>query len=122
MNALPFDAVPFILKSLSVGSLAAACVVLCPASLRSRVRLAVPVAAFVALVLLVAGLVDLLPHVTVDAPTALAGLAITGKATTSASWMVWTMWIWLGGCGLFLLRLAAGTWAVWRILNSTRPA
>lgn len=116
------NAIPFVLKSLAVGSLAAACVALCPPSWRSRVRLAVPVAAFAALVLLVAGLVrplELVPLPKAALPGTKALTTLTAAAKPESR--MWMMAIWAGGCGLFLLRMAAGTWAVWRILRSTRP-
>ncbi len=111
MNAIPLTG--WFLQSLAVGALATACVVLCPQAIRSRVRQAVPIAAFAALILLAVGLFGALPQKAITAPEML-----TEMSTANIEWLGG---VWLAGCVLFMLRLAAGTWTVWSILRSTQP-
>lgn len=114
MNVIPFAG--WFLQSLAVGAVAAACVVLCPQSLRSRVRQSVPVAAFAALMLLAVGLLGALPQKEITITNAPA--VFTRMSDFNIEWLGW---VWLGGAVLFMLRLAAGTWTVWSILRSTQP-
>ena len=105
----------WLLHSFAVGALAAAAVWFCPQGWRSRVRQAVPVVAFVALLLLAIGLVRPLPRVEVQAP---AALAKWGEETPG---MAWLTWLWLAGCAVCGLRLAAESLAVHRLLKNTQP-
>jgi beta-lactamase regulating signal transducer with metallopeptidase domain len=114
-NSEPLLQTGWFLQSLAVGALGAACVALCPPAWRGRVRQWVPVAAFIALVLLVAS--PLWPDAVrpkIDASEALANVV-------AADLWKWVPWVWATGCVLFLLRVAAGTWTVWRIVRSTQP-
>ena len=116
MNAAPF----WFLQSLAVGALAAACVALCPASLRSRVRQAVPVAAFATFVLLVGCL--FLPKLETGALRTSMMIPVPEALSSSTKAGVsWLMEGWMVGCAIFLLRLAAGSWTVWCILRTTQP-
>lgn len=103
--------------SFAVGAIAAAFVSLCPVGWRVRVRQAVPVVAFGLLLALSIGFVRPLPRLELRAPAVLGhwSAALEGLA---APWLVWTFVI---GAMLFLARMAAGWFAVWRIVDRSRP-
>lgn len=115
MSPLPFT--DLLLRSLAIGAVATACVWLCPASLRVRVRRAVPVAAFVALLALAAGLILPLPHFEIAAPDSLSKLGAASALHPGA----WITAAWLAGTTLCLARLAAGALAIRSLLKNTRP-
>lgn len=106
----------WIFRSLVIGAVALGCVWLCPAAWRGRVRRAVPVAAFLALVVLAINLLGPLPASTL-VPAPLAGV------TAGANWQLaeWLPMMWIAGAALCLLRLAAGFYAIWNLLRQTRP-
>ena len=105
----------WLLHSFIVGALAVACLWLCPAAWRARVRQAVPVAAFLVLLLLVIGLARPLPRLEVQAP---AALARWGDAVPGAPWL---FWLWAGGVVFCLANQAAGIATVWGILRASKP-
>ena len=105
----------WLLHSFGVGALAVACVWLCPAAWRARVRQAVPVATFVVLLLLTIGLARPLPKLEVQAPTILASWA---DAAPSVPWL---LWLWTAGCLLCLANQVVGAYTVWNILRASEP-
>jgi beta-lactamase regulating signal transducer with metallopeptidase domain len=112
MNSLNSE---WMLRSLAIGAVASACVWLCPVSWRGRIRRAVPVAAFLALVLLTVSLGGWLPEIKV-VPATLPKLAATAIPLPS-----WMPTLWTVGAGLCLLRLGLGFYAIWNLLRHTRP-
>ncbi len=102
----------WILRSLAIGALAAACVFFCPAAWRGRLRRSVPAAAFAMLLLL--PLWKFAP-VNLDAPAAVAGLA---AAASFDGWQ-WLALVWLVGAVLCLARLLAGFFAIRSLLGET---
>jgi beta-lactamase regulating signal transducer with metallopeptidase domain len=104
--------------SFAIGVIGVAFVSLCPAGWRVRVRQAVPVVAFVLLVALSIGFLRPLPRVELRAPAVLGHwtAAMEGWVTT---WLVWTFVV---GAMLFLARMIAGWFVVWRIVDRSRPA
>lgn len=105
----------WLLHSFVVGALACAAVWLCPRGWRSRVRQAVPVVAFAALLLLAIGLVRPLPRVEVQAPAALA------KWSETAPDALWLTWLWFAGFAVCGARLLVESVAVRRLLKNTQP-
>lgn len=105
----------WLLHSFAVGALAFSAVWLCPRGWRSRVRQAVPVVAFAALLLLAIGLVRPLPRVEVQAPAALAKWSETAPAAA------WLTWLWLAGFIVCGARLAVESFAVRSLLKNTQP-
>lgn len=103
----------WLLHSFIVGALAVACLWLCPAAWRARVRQAVPVGAFSVLLLLAITLARPLPRLEVQAPTALASWADAAPSTP------WLLWLWAAGCVACLAHQAAGACSVWKILRAS---
>ena len=101
----------WLLRSLAVGGIAAACVFACPSAWRGRIRRAVPAAAFFAL--LVSPLAIIAP-VKIHAPAAFAGLA--AAPVMSANWLGM---IWLVGALFCLARLASGAFAIRSLMRET---
>ena len=106
----------WMLRSLAIGAVASACVWLCPASWRGRIRRAVPVAALLALVLLTVSLAGLFPEIKVVPAT-------LPKIGATADWPLpsWMPTLWTIGASLCLVRLALGFYAIWKLLRQTRP-
>ena len=118
MNAPAFQ--DWLARSVVVGGAAAACVMLCPAGLRVRLRRVVqvvPVAAFAVLIALAAGLVHPLPSLEMKAP------AIVARWTAAAGdWIApWLMWTFAAVALIFLARTVAGASAVSRLVRQSRP-
>jgi beta-lactamase regulating signal transducer with metallopeptidase domain len=107
----------WIFRSVVVAGAAAACVRLCPAGWRVRVRQVVPVVAFAVLIALGAGLVSPLPSLEMKAPAILSRMA----ATVGAWIAPWLMWTFAAGALLLLVRHAAGAIAVARLVHRSRP-
>jgi BlaR1 peptidase M56 len=107
----------WLFRSFAVGGIAAACVALCPASWRVRVRQTVPVIAFAVLIVLSAGLILPLPSLELRAPSALAHLA-EATGNWSAPWMIW---IFAAGAVLSLGRVIVGSLAVRELVQRSRP-
>jgi beta-lactamase regulating signal transducer with metallopeptidase domain len=111
MNLITFTS-DWIIRSLAIGGLAAACVFLCPAAWRSRLRRSVPAVAFV--MLLVLPLWKFAP-VKIDAPAAVAGLA---AAAPSDDWQ-WLALVWIAGATVCLARMLSGVFAIRSLLDET---
>jgi hypothetical protein len=107
------DIAELVLRSIVVGALAGICVWGCPSSWRVRVRRAVPVVAFTALLALSVGLVRPLPHVNIPAPVAIPSL-------TTWNGGPWLLALWLAGVIACMARLAAGALAIRSLLKTTR--
>ncbi len=103
----------WLLHSFLLGALAVGCLCLSPAAWRARVRQAVPVAAFVALLLLAIGLARPLPRLEVQA---LPALAHFGDAVPNTPWL---FWLWAAGSLACLIQQAAGAGMVSRILRAS---
>ncbi len=103
----------WLLHSVLVGALAVACLCLCPAAWRARVRQAVPVAAFVALLLLAISLARPLPRLEVQALPVIVQL---GDAVPNIPWL---FWLWAAGALACLIHQVAGGGMVWRILRAS---
>ena len=104
-----------LLRSFLTGALAMALVQLCPRSWRGRFRLAVPVAAFAAFVVLACWLVLPVDRISVQAPNPLA--AIQSKLNPGT----WMIVLWISGAVLFLARQAHGFFSIHNLLRATRP-
>src|SRR5204862_1774440 len=87
MNVPAFQ--DWLFRSVVVGGAAAACVLLCPAGWRVRVRQVVPVVAFAVLIALGAGLIRPLPSLEMKAPAVMARWA-AAAGDWIAPWLVWT--------------------------------
>jgi beta-lactamase regulating signal transducer with metallopeptidase domain len=100
---------------LITGAFAVVLIQLCPRSWRGRFRLAVPIAAFAALILLACGLVLPLPRWEITAPPTLEKV--------QASWNpgTWVGVLWGAGTLLFIARQAFGFVAIHNLLRATRP-
>jgi hypothetical protein len=107
----------WLLRSFAVGGIATACVVLCPASWRVRVRQTVPVTAFAVLIALSVGLLLPLPSLEIRAPSALAHLA-EAAGSRFAPWLIWAF---AAGSVFFLGRVIAGALVVGELVNRSRP-
>ena len=115
MNLPAFQDLLF--RSITVAGAAAACVLLCPAGWRVRVRQVVPVVAFAVLIVLGAGLVRPLPSVEMHAPAAVARWA-----AAASEWAApWLMHIFTIVAVLLLARNAAGAITVARLVRKSRP-
>jgi beta-lactamase regulating signal transducer with metallopeptidase domain len=105
----------WLLRSLVTGAIAVALVQMCPRSWRGRFRLAVPVAAFVALMSLACWLV---------APDKRWEIqALAPIASVNVPWTpgLWVISLWAGGVLLFLARQAHGFLAIHNLIRATRP-
>ena len=100
MSADPFG--DLLVRSLLTGALAIALVQLCPRSWRGRFRLAVPVAAFAALVSLAVWPVLPVDRFSVEAPNPLAGIQAN---LNPGAWMIG---LWIAGAIFFFARQAWG--------------
>ncbi len=115
MNVAAFQDLLF--RSITVAGAAAACVMLCPAGWRVRVRQFVPVVAFAVLIMLGVGLVRPLPTLEMPAPTSLARWA-----ATASEWAApWLVHIFAVGAALLLARNIAGAMTIARIVRQARP-
>lgn len=115
MNVPAFQ--DWLFRSVVVGGAAAACVMLCPAGWRVRVRQVVPVTAFGVLIALAAGLVRPLPSFEMRAPE-----IVTRWTAAAGAWMApWLMWAFAAVALVFLARTAAGASAVSRLVRHSRP-
>jgi hypothetical protein len=115
MNVPAFQ--DWLFRSVVVGGAAAACVMLCPAGWRVRVRQVVPVVAFAVLIALGAGLVRPLPSLEMKAPAMMARWA-AAAGDWIAPWLVWTF---AAVALVFLARNVAGAVAVSRLVRRSRP-
>ncbi|MEO6741957.1 MAG: M56 family metallopeptidase, partial [Chthoniobacteraceae bacterium] len=106
----------WLFRSITVAGAAAACVLLCPAGWRVRVRQIVPVVAFAVLIALGAGLVHPLPSFEMKAPE------LIGRWVASAGdWIApWLVRIFAVVALLLLARNAAGAIAVTQIVRKSR--
>ncbi|MEO6789203.1 MAG: M56 family metallopeptidase [Chthoniobacteraceae bacterium] len=107
----------WLFRSIAVAGAAAACVLLCPAGWRVRVRQVVPVVAFAVLIVLGAGLVHPLPSLAMKAP------AIMEQWSAAAGeWVApWLMRIFFTVAALLLARTAAGSFAVAKLVRQSHP-
>ena len=106
-----------IFRSITVAGAATACVRLCPAGWRVRVRQVVPVVAFAVLIVLGAGLVHPLPSVEMHAPVALARWAAAASEWTAPALPhIFTL-----VAAMLLARNAAGAITVARLVRKSRP-
>ena len=107
-------------RSIVVAGAASACVILCPAGLRMRLRRVVqvvPVIAFAVLVALGVGLVRPLPSFEVKTPE-----IVTRWAAAAGGWIApWLVAICVIVAALLLLRTLAGAIAVVRLVRRSRP-
>lgn len=106
----------WIFRSVIVAGTAIACVRLCPAGWRVRVRQVVPVIAFAVLIVLGVGLVHPLPSLEMKAPAVLSRWA-SAAGEWNAPWLVWTLAV---GAVIFLSRTAAGAVAVASLVGHSR--
>jgi beta-lactamase regulating signal transducer with metallopeptidase domain len=104
----------WVMRSFATGAVAVVLVQLCPRSWRGRFRLAVPVAAFAAMVLLACWLVLPLPRWKIDAPAQLTQVQLDWAPG------LWVTALWALGAGLFLTRQAYGFVAIHNLLRATR--
>ncbi len=107
----------WVFRSVAVGGVATACVLLCPPNWRVRVRQVVPVVAFAVLIALGAGLLGPLPTFEMKAPAILERLAASA-GDWIAPWLAWTFAL---VALLLLARNVAGMAAVSRLVNQSRP-
>ena len=115
MNLSAFQ--DLLVRSLAVAGAAAACVMLCPAGWRVRVRQVVPVVAFAVLIVLGAGLVRPLPTVEMRAPE-----IFTRWVSSAGEWIApWLMRMFATVAALLLARTAAGAFAVSQLVRQSRP-
>jgi beta-lactamase regulating signal transducer with metallopeptidase domain len=105
----------WLLRSFLTGALAVALVQICPRSWRGRFRLAVPVAAFAALVLLACWLVLPIGRVKIPAPAPLAEVQVSWNPGA------WVVALWAAGALLFIARQAIGFLSIHHLLRATRP-
>ena len=106
----------WIFRSVIVAGAAAACVRLCPAGWRVRVRQVVPVIAFALLIALGVGLVRPLPTLEMRAPEILSRWA-----ASACGWIApWLMWTFATVAILFLLRTIAGAAMIARLVRQSR--
>lgn len=113
MNAEVFG--DWLLRSFVTGAVAVLVAQVCPRSWRGRFRLMVPVAAFVALLVLAFWLVRPLPRLEISAPAPIAA--------AHASWSVgsWVFGMWVAGVVICLARQVMGMRAIHDLLLATRP-
>jgi hypothetical protein len=107
----------WIFRSVVVAAAAAACVRLCPAGWRVRVRQVVPVIAFALLIVLGVGLVRPLPTLEMKAPGILAHWAAAAGEWV-APWLVWTFAL---IATALLVRTVAGAVVVAKLVHASRP-
>ncbi len=107
-----------LIRSVIVAGAAAACMALCPAGWRVRVRQVVPVAAFGVLLALGAGLVLPLPGVEMQTPHFLASLT----SFVGNGFAPWLIHAFVAGAALLLVRNAVAGLSVARIISKSRPA
>lgn len=118
MNLAAFH--DWLFRSIVVAGSASACVMLCPAGLRVRLRRvvqAVPVVAFAVLIALGIGLVRPLPTLEVKTPEIVAQWA-----AAAGGWIApWLVRIFAIVAALLLVRTLAGTFAIARLVRQSRP-
>jgi hypothetical protein len=118
MNLAAFH--DWLFRSIVVAGAASACVILCPAGLRVRLRRVVqvvPVVAFAVLIALGIGLVRPLPALEVKAPEIVAQWA-----AAAGGWIApWLVRIFAAVAALLLVRTFAGTLAIARLVRRSRP-
>lgn len=101
----------WVLRSLAVGGIAAACVFACPGAWRGHIRRAIPALAFFALLL---SPLAIFAPVKIHAPAALSGLS--AAPVVAANWLPL---VWLLGALVCLARLANGVFAIRALMNDT---
>ena len=110
----------WIFRSIVVAGVAVACVQMCPAAWRVRLRKmlqVVPVIAFAVLVALGIGLVRPLPSLEMKTPAILSRWA-----AAAGEWIApWLMWTFVAVAVLFLARTLAGAFVVARLVGQSRP-
>jgi len=115
MNLAAFQ--DWVFRSVAVAGAATACVRLCPAGWRVRVRQVVPVIAFAVLIVLGVGLVHPLPSFEMKAPAILSCWA-----AAAGEWIApWLMWAVSVVAMIFLARTAAGAFVVSKLVRQSRP-
>lgn len=105
----------WLLRSLLTGAIAVALARVCPRSWKGKFRLVVPVAAFVALLLLAFWLVRPLPRLEIAAPATLAQVQVAWGGGA------WVIALWSAGVLVCLGRQAWGVISIRKLLRSTRP-
>ena len=118
MNLAAFH--DWLFRSIVVAGAASACVMLCPAGLRVRLRRVVqviPVVAFAVLIALGIGLVRPLPSLEVKAPEIVAQWA-----AVAGGWIApWLVRMFAVVAVLLLVRTLAGTFAIAGLVRRSRP-
>ena len=113
MNAEVFG--DWLLRSFVTGAVAVAVAQLCPRSWRGRFRLVVPVAAFMALLLLAFWLVGPLPRWEIAAPAAIASAQVPGISGN------WAIGLWIAGVIVCIARQVFGARSLRCLIRATRP-